>query len=64
MTELAEAAHAGAAVADPDEYAGLPDEFGTTTVDGLHSPALADWSTERKVELASRSSARRARARA
>ena len=36
----------------PTSTAGLPDEFGATPVDGLASPALRDWSTERKVELA------------
>jgi PmbA protein len=39
-------------VADPDEYAGLPAEFGATPVDGLASPELARWTTEQKVELA------------
>ena len=39
-------------MADEDEYAGLPDEYGVSEVDGLASPAFADWSTERKVELA------------
>ena len=33
-------------------HGGLPDEFGATPVDGLHSAAMADWSTERKIELA------------
>ena len=49
---LAEAAHAGATTADPDEFAGLPDECGATPVDGLHSAEIENWSTERKVELA------------
>jgi PmbA protein len=52
VRELARAACGAAAVVDPDEYAGLPEEFGATPVEGLHSPVLADWSTERKVELA------------
>jgi PmbA protein len=49
---VARAAREAALVADPDEYGGLPDENGTTAVEGLRSAALADWSTERKVELA------------
>ena len=49
---LAEAAAAAAAVADQDEHAGLPEEFGAAVVDGLHSPALAGWASGRKVELA------------
>jgi PmbA protein len=52
ITEVASAARAAAEAADPDEHGGLPDEFGTTPVDGLASPALREWSTERKVELA------------
>jgi PmbA protein len=48
---VADAARAAAEVADPDEHGGLPDEFGAAAVDGLASPGLADWSTERKVEL-------------
>jgi PmbA protein len=49
---LARDAFAAAAVADPDEHGGLPEEFGAAELDGLASPALAGWSTERKVELA------------
>ena len=52
LRALAQTAHAGAAAADTDEYGGLPDAFGDTEVEGLHSPAIEDWSTERKVELA------------
>jgi len=52
VAEVAGAARAAAEVADPDEHGGLPDEFGTTAIDGLASPVLRDWSTERKVELA------------
>jgi PmbA protein len=50
--EVAGAARAAAEAADPDEYDGLPDEFGSTPVEGLASPGLREWSTERKVELA------------
>jgi PmbA protein len=51
VEQVARAARAAAEVADEDEYEGLPEEFGTAPVDGLASPALAGWSTERKVEL-------------
>jgi PmbA protein len=49
---LAGEAARSAAVADEDEYAGLPDTTGAAEVDGLHSPAVAEWTAERKVELA------------
>ena len=39
-------------MADADEWAGLPERFGTTPVDGLASPELARWTTDQKVELA------------
>jgi PmbA protein len=52
VAEIARAAFGAAEVVDRDEQGGLPDEFGATPVEGLHSPALAGWSTERKVELA------------
>jgi PmbA protein len=52
LKALAEAAAGAAAVADPDEFAGLPDEFGSADVGPLASPALADWDTARKVDLA------------
>src|SRR4051794_12812985 len=52
VAELARAARGAAEVVDADEFGGLPEEFGASTVQGLHSPALAGWSTERKVELA------------
>jgi PmbA protein len=52
IAEVAGAARAAAEAADPDEYGGLPEEFGATPVEGLASPALREWSTERKVELA------------
>jgi PmbA protein len=51
VLDVAVAARAAAEAADPDEYGGLPDEFGTTEIDGLASAAMGDWSTERKVEL-------------
>ena len=52
LRAIAAAAHAAAQVADPDPHAGLPEEPGATPVDGLHSPELAGWTTEGKVELA------------
>jgi PmbA protein len=52
LRALAEAASGAAAVADSDEHAGLPDEFGAADVGSLASPALADWDTTRKIDLA------------
>ena len=49
---LAGQARAIAEVADVDEHGGLPDELGAAEVAGLHAAGLADWSTERKIELA------------
>ena len=49
--EVAKAARDAAEAADPDEHDGLPDEFGTTPVDGLASDAMSGWSTADKVEL-------------
>jgi PmbA protein len=63
VAELARAARGAARVVDPDEHGGLPEEFGASEIEGLHSPALAGWSTEDKVELAL-AAERAARARA
>jgi PmbA protein len=52
VAALAREAGEAAAVADPDEFAGLPEEPGAAAVDGLRSPELEGWTTERKVELA------------
>jgi PmbA protein len=52
LKALAQAAAGAAVVADADEYAGLPDEFGAAEVDSLSSPALGEWDTARKIELA------------
>ena len=52
LQALARAAAGAAAVADADEHAGLPDEFGAADVGPLASPALGEWDTTRKVELA------------
>ncbi len=51
VLEVARAARGAAEAADADEHGGLPDEFGTTPIDGLASTAMSGWSTERKVEL-------------
>ena len=50
--ELARAAREAAELADEDEHEALPDELGSTDVDGLASEELASWPTERVVELA------------
>jgi PmbA protein len=52
VVRLAEEAAASAAVTDPDEHAGLPQECGAADVGELRSGSLVDWSSERKVELA------------
>jgi PmbA protein len=52
VSALARAARGAARVADSDEHGGLPDECGVTEVEGLYSGELANWSTERKVDLA------------
>jgi PmbA protein len=52
LRALGEAAHAAAEVADPDEHAGLPDEASATEVPHLFSEAMADWSTEGRIDLA------------
>jgi PmbA protein len=49
---IATAAVEAAAVADVDADGGLPDEYGTTPVEGLAAPDLASWSTAQAVELA------------
>lgn len=52
VAALAREADEAAAVADPDEFAGLPEDPGAADVNGLRSDELGKWSTERKVELA------------
>ena len=52
LRALAEAAHAAAEVADEDEFGGLPADTGASAVEDLESPAMAEWTTERKVDLA------------
>jgi PmbA protein len=51
VAEVAAAARGAAEASDPDEHGGLPDEFGATSVEGLASTSMDDWSTERKVDL-------------
>ena len=52
VAEMARAAREAAEVGDEDEFGGLPQEFGVADVNGLASPRLASWGTDRKVELA------------
>ena len=52
VVALSAAAREAALVADPDEHGGLPDERGSTPVEGLRSAEMAGWTTERKVDLA------------
>ena len=52
VAEVARAAREAAELADEDEYEGVPDETGSSDVDGLASPDFGGWSTERVVELA------------
>ena len=52
VADTALAAREAAELADEDEYEGLPEELGTSDVDGLASAGFADWPTERVVELA------------
>jgi PmbA protein len=52
LADVGAAAHGAAEVADPDEFAGLPEEAGAADVGDLRSDEVERWSTERKVELA------------
>jgi PmbA protein len=52
LRALADRAHAGAAAADADEHDGLPEAFGNTPVAGLYSAAIEEWSTEKKIDIA------------
>ncbi len=52
VVEVAHAARAAADLADEDEHEGLPDELGSSDVNGLASADFAEWTTERVVELA------------
>ena len=52
VAEVAWTAREAAELADEDEYEGLPDETGSSDVDGLASPDFGGWTTERVVELA------------
>ena len=65
VAEVAGAARAAADAADPDEYGGLPDEFGATPVGGLAlAGAAATGRPSARSSWRSRSSGRRARGRA
>jgi PmbA protein len=55
LREVASGAMEAARVADPDEHAAPPAPNGAgpaPEIEGLVDPSLADWTTERKVELA------------
>lgn len=52
LKDLAERAVALAKIADPDEYAGLPDSCGAAETGPLVAADFDDWDTERKVALA------------
>jgi PmbA protein len=52
VVEVARAAREAADLADEDEHEGLPDELGSSDVNGLASAEFDNWSTERVVELA------------
>jgi PmbA protein len=52
LRELARAASASATVTEPDENAGIPRAPGAAQVNGLRSPGFAEWTMERRVELA------------
>jgi PmbA protein len=52
VVELARAAREAAELADEDQYEGLPDQHGTTDIDGLASERFDDWPAERVVGLA------------
>jgi PmbA protein len=54
VTQLAAASAEAARVADPDEFAAAPEVGGAAPpeIPGLFDPALSEWSTERKVQLA------------
>jgi PmbA protein len=51
VAELARTAREAAELADEEEHEGLPDEFGTSEVNGLASGEFDEWSTDRVVEL-------------
>src|SRR4051795_13024433 len=54
LDAVAAGAVEAARVADPDEFAAAPDpaDASAPEIAGLVDPSLADWDTERKVELA------------
>jgi PmbA protein len=53
VAQIAAGAVEAARVADPDEFAAAPDPAGEPKpIPGLADPSAADWTTERRVELA------------
>jgi PmbA protein len=54
LAGIAQAAVETARIADPDEFAVPPpaSDEAPPEIAGLHAPALAEWTTERKIELA------------
>jgi PmbA protein len=54
IEQIAAGAVETARISDSDEFAGPPDLEGaaTATIPGIHDLSLAEWTTERKVELA------------
>jgi PmbA protein len=52
LAAVARAATEAAAVTEPDEHAGLPEDCGSASVSSLSSSEFHDWTTEQKVELA------------
>jgi PmbA protein len=52
LGELARAATSAAAVTEPDEHAGIPDDAGAADVGPLASKEIDRWTMDRRVELA------------
>jgi PmbA protein len=52
LAAIARAASEAAAVTEPDEHAGLPDDTGAAELPSLTSADVGTWTTDRKVELA------------
>jgi len=53
LEQIAADAVEAAKIGDPDEHAGPPqlDGVAPATISGIHDPSLAEWDTQRKVEL-------------
>src|SRR6476659_2313674 len=52
LRSLGVAACEAAAVTEPDEHAGIPEETGSAEVGSLAAAGFEEWTTERRVELA------------